>query len=143
MPGRYLILQGPNLHRLGEREPEIYGRRTLKDLSRDLAEWARGRGIELEFVQANSEGALLEALHGAEGRLDGVVVNPGGFTHSSVALRDGIAAMRVPVLEVHLSNIHGRESWRERSITAAACRGLISGFGEDAYRLALLQLEGL
>ena len=143
MPGRYLVLQGPNLHRLGDREPEIYGRRSLDQLHEDLAVWAGDRGIDLEFHQSNSEGELLDAMHGAEGRLDGIVFNPGGFTHSSVALRDAVAAMRIPVLEVHLSNIHARESWRRHSITAAACRGMISGFGEDGYRLALLQLEGL
>lgn len=142
MPGRYLILQGPNLHRLGSREPGIYGRRSLDELEADLAGWAEGRGLELEFARSDSEGGLLEALHGADGRLDGVVLNPGGFTHSSVALRDAVAALGIPVVEVHLSNIHGRESWRRRSLTAAACRGLISGFGEDGYRLALLQLEG-
>jgi len=143
MPRRYLILQGPNLQLLGKREPSVYGSRSLAELQRDLASWAGERDMELEFYQSGSEGALLESLHSAEGRLDGVVFNPGGFTHTSVALRDGIASLALPVIEVHLSNIHARESWRRRSMTAAACRGLISGFGEDGYRLALLQLSGL
>ena len=141
MPGRYLILQGPNLHRLGIREPEIYGSRGLEQLHADLANWAGERGMELEFFQSNQEGALLEALFEAEGRVKGVVFNPGGFTHGSVALRDGIRYLRVPVLEVNLSHLHSRESWRRRSLTAAACRGLISGLGEDGYRLALLHLD--
>jgi len=143
MPGRYLVLQGPNLQRLGSREPGIYGARTLGAIHEELSAWAAGRGMQLEFRQSNVEGELVEALHGADGRLDGVVFNPGGFTHSSVALRDAIASLGVPVIEVHLSNIHGRESWRRHSFTSAACRGVICGFGADGYRLALLQLEGL
>ncbi len=143
MPRRYLILQGPNLNLLGKREPAVYGSRSLEDLQAGLEEWVKARDMELEFVQSNSEGDLINALHEAEGRLDGVVFNPGGFTHSSVALRDAIAALVISVVEVHLSNIHGRESWRRHSMTASACRGLISGFGEEGYRLALLHLAGL
>ncbi|MBC8368022.1 type II 3-dehydroquinate dehydratase [bacterium] len=143
MPRRFLILQGPNLNLLGKREPTVYGSRSLEDLEADLEEWTKTRDMELEFVQSNSEGDLIKALHEAEGRLHGVVLNPGGFTHSSVALRDAITALTISVVEVHLSNIHGRESWRRHSMTAAACRGLISGFGEEGYRLALLHLAGL
>ncbi len=140
---RFLILQGPNLNLLGKREPAVYGSRSLEDLQAGLQEWALKQDMELEFVQSNSEGDLIDALHQAEGRLAGVVLNPGGFTHSSVVLRDAIAALVIPVVEVHLSNIHGRESWRRHSMTASACRGLISGFGEEGYRLALLHLAGL
>ncbi len=140
MSQRFLILQGPNLNLLGKREPGVYGSKSLDELHEGLKAWASDRDMELEFLHSNSEGALIDALHGAEGRMDGVVLNPGGFTHSSVALRDTIAAVSVPVVEVHLSNIHGRESWRRHSITAAACRGLISGFGESGYRLALMEL---
>jgi 3-dehydroquinate dehydratase II len=143
MSRRFLILQGPNLNLLGKREPAVYGSRSLEDLQAGLEQWALKQDMELDFAQSNSEGDLIDALHGAEGRLAGVVLNPGGFTHSSVALRDAIAALVIPVVEVHLSNIHGRESWRRHSMTAAACRGLISGFGEEGYRLALLHLVGL
>jgi 3-dehydroquinate dehydratase II len=143
MPRRFLILQGPNLQLLGKREPGVYGHRSLDQMHDDLKIWAGKRDMELEFFQSGSEGDLLKALHDADERYDGVVFNPGGFTHSSVALRDGIAAIEIPVVEVHLSNIHARESWRRNSITAAASLGLISGFGEDGYRLALMQLAGV
>lgn len=137
---RYLVLQGPNLNLLGLREPAIYGRRDLAAVEADLLHWAEARGLALEFRQSNQEGELIDALQGAAGRCAGVVFNPGGFSHSSVALRDCIAALPVPVVEVHLSNLHAREPWRQRSLTGGAAAGVISGFGEAGYRLALLHL---
>ena len=137
---RYLVLQGPNLNLLGQREPAVYGRRDLATLEADLQRWAQARGLDLEFYQSNLEGELIDALQGATGRCAGVVLNPGGFTHSSVAMRDCIAALPLPVVEVHLTNLHAREPWRQRSLTGGAAAGVISGFGEAGYRLALLHL---
>ena len=138
---RYLVLQGPNLNLLGLREPQIYGERTLSKLHDDLGQWAKARGIELEFLQSNREGDLIDALQAAAGRCQGAVLNPGGFGHTSVALRDCIAGLSLPVVEVHLSNLHARESWRHRSLTGGAAKGVICGLGEAGYRLALLYLE--
>jgi 3-dehydroquinate dehydratase-2 len=139
---RYLVLQGPNLNLLGRREPGFYGLRSLEAVHADLAEWADQRGITLEFHQSNHEGELIEALQGAEGRCRGADLNPGGFAHSSVALRDCIAALDLPVVEVHLSNLHARERFRQRSICAAVTRGVICGLGADGYKLALRHLMG-
>ena len=138
----FLVLQGPNLNLLGKREPEVYGSQSLEELQADLSVWAAGRGIELEFLQSNIEGELLDALQGAEGRLDGAVINPGGYCHTSVALRDCIAGLTLPVLEVHLSNLHARESWRKRTLSGAVALGVISGLGPSGYKLALLHLAG-
>jgi 3-dehydroquinate dehydratase II len=140
---RYLVLQGPNLNLLGGREPAIYGSRSLTELHDDLDLWARSRGCELEFLQSNHEGELVDALQSAAERVDGVVFNPGGYSHTSVALRDCIAGIDLPVVEVHLSNLHAREAWRQGSLTGAVSRGVIGGFGEEGYRLAILQLAGL
>ena len=139
----FLILQGPNLNLLGKREPEIYGGQSMARLHAELADWAGKRNLELDFIQSNHEGELIDALQQADSGRDGVVFNPGGFSHSSVALRDCIAGISLPVVEVHLSNIHARESFRRRSLTGGAARGIISGFGADVYKLALLQLNGL
>jgi 3-dehydroquinate dehydratase-2 len=138
----FLVLQGPNLNLLGKREPEVYGSQSLDELQADLSVWAAGRGIELEFLQSNIEGELLDALQGAEGRLDGAVINPGGYCHTSVALRDCIAGLTLPVLEVHLSNLHARENWRKRTLSGSVALGVISGLGPSGYKLALLLLAG-
>lgn len=139
---KILVLQGPNLNLLGSREPDIYGSESLESLETNLREWAAEQSLELEFFQSNREEELLQSLHSAEGIYEGIVFNPGAYTHSSVALRDAIAAISIPVVEVHLSEIQGRESWRRSSITAPACSGMVSGMGALGYRLAVLALKG-
>ncbi|MEM8557999.1 MAG: type II 3-dehydroquinate dehydratase [Bacteroidota bacterium] len=141
-PTPLLVLNGPNLNRLGTRETDVYGAGTLADLQSTLR--MAFEGVAFEFVQSNHEGALIDALHRAEDEgMAGVVLNGGGFTHTSVALRDAIAAIAVPVVEVHLSNIHAREPFRHASLTGAACVGVITGLGFDGYHLAVRYLLGL
>ena len=137
---KLLVLHGPNLNLLGQREPEVYGSLTLQQLDAKLAEVARELGVEIECRQSNLEGALVDALHDARTTADGVVCNPGGYTHTSVALRDAIAAIGIPVIEVHLSNIAAREEFRHTSVVSAVCRGTITGFGWMSYALALRAL---
>ncbi len=134
---KVLVLHGPNLDLLGHREPGIYGDVSLEELDRQLLARAQQLGLELEILQSNHEGDLLDALAGAWGKVDAVIINPGAFTHTSIALRDALAGLGVPVIEVHLSNIHAREAFRQVSVTAPACRGMISGFGIRSYLLAL------
>ena len=133
-----LVLNGPNLNRLGTREPEVYGSDTLDDIAARLHEQASGLGVEIDVRQSNHEGHLIDWLHEAqESDCQAVILNAGGFTHTSVALRDAISAIRTPVIEVHLSNPEARESFRRRSLISAVCKGSISGFGAQSYRLAL------
>ncbi len=134
---RVLLLNGPNLNLLGSREPEVYGSDTLADIEAELAELAAARGHELEALQSNNEGDLVDALHAARGRADGVVFNPGAYTHTSIALRDAISGIDLPVVETHLSNVHAREEFRHTSMISAVCLGVIGGFGRTSYRLAL------
>jgi 3-dehydroquinate dehydratase II len=133
-----LVLHGPNLNLLGQREPGVYGTLTLADVDAAIDRHATARGVKVECRQSNHEGVLVEAIHGAGG--DGfaaIVLNPGAFTHYSYALRDAIAGVGLPVVEVHLSNVHAREPFRRRSVTAPVCRGQIAGFGVHSYLLGL------
>ncbi len=134
---KILILNGPNLNLLGSREPEVYGTRTLEAIVSDLAVFAKTKGVVLEHFQSNEEGGLVTRIQQARGVQDGIVFNPGAYSHTSIALLDALRACECPCIEVHLSNIHARESFRRHSVTAEACVGQISGLGPLGYRLAL------
>lgn len=142
MPPRIAVLNGPNLNLLGEREPEIYGRTSLADIERMTKERARALGVECTWIQTNHEGELVEAIQGLKGQADGAVINAAAFTHTSLAVRDALLAVRVPFVEVHLSNIFGREPERRRSLLADLAVGVVTGFGADSYRLGLEGLVG-
>ena len=139
-PIRILVLHGPNLDLLGRREPETYGKVTLGEIDQHLHNLAIARGVDLSILQANGEGALIDALHTAMDWADGVLINPGGYTHTSVALRDAVAGIGLPAVEVHLSNVHAREAFRHVSLIAPVCVGQISGFGWRSYLLGLTAL---
>jgi 3-dehydroquinate dehydratase-2 len=134
---RVLVVNGPNLNLLGRREPEVYGTDTLADIEARLRTVAAELGVELEFFQSNHEGALLDVLHGAIGRCHGVVLNPGAFSHTSIALYDALLACALPTVEVHLSNLASREPFRGRSWPARAALGVIMGFGAESYVLGV------
>jgi 3-dehydroquinate dehydratase II len=139
---RLLLLNGPNLNLLGTRQPEIYGRVTLADIERAVQEAAQARGVEVRTLQSNSEGALIDALQDARTWADGVIFNAGAFTHYSYALVDAIIAIEIPVIEVHISNIHARDAWRHVSLIAPVVAGSVVGFGWRGYLLALDGLLG-
>lgn len=138
-----LVLHGPNLNLLGEREPQVYGSLTLDEINRRLIEAGREWNLEVSCFQSNHEGELIDALHTARSTVQGVVFNPAGYTHTSVALRDAVAAISIPVIEVHLSNPAAREDFRHVSLLAPVCRGTIAGFGWRSYWLGLLALANL
>ena len=146
MTVRVQVLHGPNLNLLGTRDPATYGTTTLAEIDAELAKRARARGAELRSAQSNLEGELVELIQRAKGWAHAIVINPGGYTHTSVAIRDAIEAVQLPTVEVHLSNLHAREPFRRESITAAKCIGQICGFGAQSYYLgldaALALLEG-
>lgn len=135
-----LVLHGPNLNLLGQREPGIYGATTLDTINEDLGRVAKELSVEVSSFQSNHEGALVDAIHGTIGNYQGLLINPGAYTHTSIAIRDAIAGVEIPTVEVHLSNIHRREPFRHRSYIAPVAIGQISGFGADSYRLGLLAL---
>ncbi len=135
---KILVLHGPNLNLLGSREPEVYGRNTLADINAELAELAQAAGHELAWCQANAEHQLIERVHQArDERVAFILINPAGYTHTSIALRDALLAVAIPFIEVHLSNVHAREVFRHHSYFSDVAVGVICGFGADSYRLAL------
>jgi 3-dehydroquinate dehydratase-2 len=138
-----LILHGPNMNLLGEREPGIYGEISLEEIDRRLVQHGEQLGLAVRTFQTNSEGGLIDALHDARHWAVGVVFNPGGYTHTSIALRDAVAAIKLPVVEIHLSNIYGREDFRHQSVIAPVCAGTISGFGWRSYLLGLDALQSV
>ncbi len=134
---RIYVIHGPNLNLLGQREPDIYGITTLKDIDLELQRLAEGNGVELLCLQSNWEGQIIDWIHGAKGCAQGILINPGAFTHYSFAIRDALSAVDIPKVEVHLSNIYNRDEFRRTSVTAPAVHGQISGFGPLSYILGL------
>ena len=138
-----LVIHGPNLNLLGEREPEIYGRATLADINASLSQLARELGLSVETFQSNSEGEIVDCIQRARGRVAALIINPAGYTHTSVAIRDALTVVGVPLVEVHLSNVYRREPFRRRSTVADIVNGRIMGFGADSYLLALRAANAL
>lgn len=134
---KLLVLNGVNLNLTGRREKGVYGAETLEEINKELRDFATAHGHEVDFMQSNLEGELCTAIQNAEGVYDGVVLNAGAFTHYSYALRDAIASVSVPVAEVHMSNVHAREEFRNKSVLTEVCRGEVLGFGKNSYKLAL------
>ena len=143
MARRIQIINGPNLNLLGLREPEIYGRQTLADIEKDCARLARELGLECGFFQSNHEGRIIDRIQQARETADGIIINPGGFTHTSIAILDALNAFEGPVIEVHLSNIHRREAFRHKSFVSLRADGVLAGFGAQGYLLALRRMAAI
>ncbi len=135
-----MVVHGPNLNLLGQREPEIYGHATLAELDASLRDRGEALGLSVRCEQANGEGAIIDLLHDAGRTCGGAIINPGGYTHTSVAIADALRGIAIPVIEVHLSNLYGRDPLRHRSVTGCACQGVIMGLGASSYHLALQHL---
>ncbi|MEC0322446.1 type II 3-dehydroquinate dehydratase [Bacillus subtilis subsp. subtilis] len=136
----FLILNGPNVNRLGSREPEVFGRQTLTNIETDLFQFAEALHIQLTFFQSNHEGDLIDAIHEAEEQYSGIVLNPGALSHYSYAIRDAVSSISLPVVEVHLSNLYAREEFRQQSVIAPVAKGQIVGLGAEGYKLAVRYL---
>jgi len=134
---KVLFLNGPNLNLLGQREPEVYGKTTLADIEANVRKQAKTLKVEIDFRQSNLEGQLVDWIQAAKKEFDVIVINPAAYTHTSIALRDAIAAVGIPTIEIHLSNVHAREKFRHKSLIAPVCCGQITGFGANSYILAL------
>jgi 3-dehydroquinate dehydratase-2 len=134
---KILVIHGPNLDLLGKREPQIYGGASLKQINRRIRDHAKSLGVTVSSFQSNHEGEIVDEIGRAAGKCEGIIINPAAFTHTSVAIRDAIAASGIPTVEVHLSNVHAREEFRRHSMTAPVCKGVIAGFGALGYLLAL------
>ncbi len=139
---KILLVHGPNLNLLGEREPDVYGSVTLAEINAQMTALAKGQGAEIRILQSNSEGAIIDAIQDARTWADGLMINPGAFTHYSLAIRDAIAAVLIPAVEVHVSNVFAREEFRHRSVIAPVCIGSICGFGAHSYELGWIALTG-
>ena len=140
---KILVIHGPNLNLLGERETNIYGRETLGSINLQIAQKAESRGMSCEIFQSNSEGALIDKLHEARKTCAGVIINAGAYTHYSYAIRDAISSIKIPVVEVHCSNIHARDEFRHKSVIAPVCAGSVIGFGKNSYLLAIDAIKDL
>lgn len=135
-----LVVNGPNINMLGTREPEKYGSKTLEQINEEIKDFAQGYGVNVEFFQSNIEGEIVSAIQKAKEEFDGIIINPAAYTHTSVAIRDAILAVKLPTIEVHLSNVYSREDFRQTTYTAGVCIGQIAGMGDYGYKLALLGL---
>lgn len=138
---KILVVNGPNLNMLGIREPEKYGTTTLQDIEKELYAYSFELSIDIETFQSNIEGEIIEKIQQALGNFDGILINPGGYSHTSVAIRDAISAVNLPCVEVHMTNIHAREEFRQKSLISPVCVGQISGFGPNSYKLGLKALS--
>ncbi len=140
---KILVIHGPNLNLLGEREPGVYGNTNIETLNSNIIERAKEQGLECEIFQSNHEGAIIDKLHSARLQFDGVIINAGAYTHYSYAIRDAISAIKIPCVEVHISNIFARDEFRSKSVIAPVCKGSISGFGLNSYYLAVMALSDM
>jgi 3-dehydroquinate dehydratase-2 len=137
---KVVVIQGPNLNMLGKREQEIYGTMTLEEIHKQMQIFAEQNGIEIEFFQSNLEGEIVDRIQECMGTADGIIINPAAYSHTSIAIRDALSAVKIPAIEVHLSNIHAREEFRRHSLTAEVCAGVIAGVGPFGYHLAMIAI---